>query len=255
MRKILVTGALGQIGSELVVELRRLNGAANVVASDIRLPPGDAGPRRPVRGPRRHQRPPGPRPRPPPRHRDDLPPGRAAFGHLRREAARGLGAQHGRALQDARGGPPGALRGLLPELDRGLRPLHAAHPDSAGHPAAADHHVRRHQGRGRAAGRLLRGPLRRRRPRPALSGPHLVQRAAGRRHDRLRGDDLLRGAPARPLHLLPRSGDPPRHDVHAGRDPRHGRAHGGRPEPPQAPQRLQPRGAQLHAGRARGGDP
>jgi nucleoside-diphosphate-sugar epimerase len=41
MRKILVTGALGQIGSELVSELRRLKGAGNVVASDIRVPPGD----------------------------------------------------------------------------------------------------------------------------------------------------------------------------------------------------------------------
>lgn len=43
MRKILITGALRQIGSELVVELRRLKGAGNVVASDIRLPPGDMG--------------------------------------------------------------------------------------------------------------------------------------------------------------------------------------------------------------------
>ncbi len=41
MRKILVTGALGQIGSELVLELRRRKGAENVVASDIRVPPGD----------------------------------------------------------------------------------------------------------------------------------------------------------------------------------------------------------------------
>jgi nucleoside-diphosphate-sugar epimerase len=36
---ILVTGALGQIGAELVVELRRLHGAANVVATDIRPDP------------------------------------------------------------------------------------------------------------------------------------------------------------------------------------------------------------------------
>ena len=39
MRKILVTGALGQIGSELTDELRRLHGAESVIASDIRFPP------------------------------------------------------------------------------------------------------------------------------------------------------------------------------------------------------------------------
>ncbi|MBY6270674.1 MAG: L-threonine 3-dehydrogenase [Caldibacillus debilis] len=36
MKKILVTGALGQIGTELVVELRKIYGEGNVVATDIR---------------------------------------------------------------------------------------------------------------------------------------------------------------------------------------------------------------------------
>lgn len=40
MRKILVTGGCGQIGSELVIELRRKHGDNNVVVADNRLQPG-----------------------------------------------------------------------------------------------------------------------------------------------------------------------------------------------------------------------
>ncbi|WP_061996308.1 L-threonine 3-dehydrogenase [Clostridium sp. ATCC 25772] len=42
MKKILVTGCLGQIGTELVTELRKRYGKDNVVASDIRKPEGNA---------------------------------------------------------------------------------------------------------------------------------------------------------------------------------------------------------------------
>jgi nucleoside-diphosphate-sugar epimerase len=40
MRRILVTGAAGQIGAELVVALRERHGADQVIASDIRMPAG-----------------------------------------------------------------------------------------------------------------------------------------------------------------------------------------------------------------------
>lgn len=41
MKKILVSGSLGQIGSELVTKLREVYGAENVIASDIRKPEGN----------------------------------------------------------------------------------------------------------------------------------------------------------------------------------------------------------------------
>lgn len=46
MKKILVTGALGQIGSELITKLRSIYGDSNIIATDIRMPEGslDQGP-------------------------------------------------------------------------------------------------------------------------------------------------------------------------------------------------------------------
>jgi len=41
MEKILVIGAAGQIGSELVTELRKIHGNDNVFATDIKIPPED----------------------------------------------------------------------------------------------------------------------------------------------------------------------------------------------------------------------
>lgn len=42
MKRILITGALGQIGSELTEKLRNIYGETNVVATDIRQPNGDS---------------------------------------------------------------------------------------------------------------------------------------------------------------------------------------------------------------------
>jgi len=41
MKRILVTGCLGQIGTELVTKLREVYGVDNVIASDIRKPEGN----------------------------------------------------------------------------------------------------------------------------------------------------------------------------------------------------------------------
>src|SRR5690606_21596852 len=47
MKKILVTGALGQIGTELITALHKIYGTENVIATDIREPDD----RFPIQGP------------------------------------------------------------------------------------------------------------------------------------------------------------------------------------------------------------
>ena len=39
MRKILLSGAYGQVGQELFLELAKIHGPENIVCTDVRLPP------------------------------------------------------------------------------------------------------------------------------------------------------------------------------------------------------------------------
>ena len=41
MKRILVSGSLGQIGSELVTKMREVYGSDNVIATDLRKPEGN----------------------------------------------------------------------------------------------------------------------------------------------------------------------------------------------------------------------
>ncbi len=81
MATILVTGALGQIGSELVPALRERYGAERVIATDLKvLPPVGAAALRALRAPRLHRGASAARGGAPLRRRHHLPPGRPALG-------------------------------------------------------------------------------------------------------------------------------------------------------------------------------
>ena len=122
MKTILVTGALGQIGSELVPALRERYGADNVIATDLKvLPPERRRRDRALRPSRLHRAASAARGGAPLRRRHDLPPRRAALRLRRGGAAARVDRQHERPLQCAGGGARLRLPGVLPQLHRRLR--------------------------------------------------------------------------------------------------------------------------------------
>src|SRR5688572_4697574 len=212
MKRIVVTGAAGQVGTELVPALRAAFGNAAVLATDIRRPHGGVlldGPFETV----------------------DCMNGQAvAAAVLRHRAdtiyhlAALLSASAERSPQLAYQVNMGTLVNVLEVArDAGCAvftpsSIGAFGPTTPRDPAPQDD-VRCDEGRRRAAVRLLLCALRRRHARSALPGADLARRTTRRRHDRLRGPHLPRCARARPLHLLSARGHTARHDVHAGRDP------------------------------------
>ena len=177
MKRILVTGALGQIGSELVPALRERYGAETIVASDIRMPPietlADGGkfefidctnPRQ-IQDVVRARR----------RHHLSSPPCSPRPG----KAPRGVAPEYGRPLQRPR--------------DRTLGELPVFFPSSIGAfgPGTPQDHTPQDTiqrpntmyGVTKVAGELLCDYYHRFGvTRPALSRPDLVRRASGRRH-------------------------------------------------------------------------
>ena len=219
MARVLVTGAVGQIGSELTLALREKHGSDNVVAGGRKTQPSpelrDSGPFEVV-------------------DCTDVKAVEAAvkkyeIGTIYHLAAllsavaeanptTGLEREHQRLVQRSGGGPRAQMRGVRAQFDRRFWALDAARRHAAGHHPKTQHHVWGHQGGRRVAVRLLSQAVWRRYPRRALSGHHLQRDVARRGHYRLRGRDLLRGHQEGQVHLLPEAGHEARHDVHARRD-------------------------------------
>ena len=133
MKRILIVGAGGQIGSELTVYLRKIYGDHNVVATDMRecKALGEAGPFEVLNAldatamasvVARY-------------HIDTI------FNLVALLSAVGE-RQHGGAEQLARGGAPAPLRPLHAQFDRRLRALVPQGQDPTGHDHAAHDHLR-----------------------------------------------------------------------------------------------------------------
>lgn len=119
--KILITGANGQLGTELALAQAERYGHDRVVTSDKLL---DGRHRSGTVVPDRRSS----------RHYIDLPPGRCAVGHRRGRARLGVAPEHARFSERAGDRPPAqAGQGILSLLHRGLWSHDARGLDAASH--------------------------------------------------------------------------------------------------------------------------
>ena len=149
MKKILIVGAGGQIGSELTTYLRSIYGDANVVASDMRESKalGEAGPfelldaldAKAYAGIVS-------------KYKIDSIFNLVALLHGRKDPAEGVGDQYRCADELARDCPGEQLRAVYAQFDRCVRPVDAERQDSPGHADAPDDDLWRLQGNRRIAG-------------------------------------------------------------------------------------------------------
>ena len=187
VNRVLVTGALGQMGSWLVPALRAEYGAEAVLATDLRPATDEAaqdGPFLPVDAAN-----PGAVTDAVRRHRPSVVYHLAAVlsAVAERDPARAWQVNLGslRSVLEACAASGCAL--FVAELDRGLRPGFPVRSGASGREDATDKHLWHHQADWRAALRLPPPPLQLGCAWPALPGARIARGSARRRHHRLGG--------------------------------------------------------------------